>query len=428
MSAGHDLTSAYDLLTEQGTIGFIAMFWYVLIFEIPRYGLSIVAYAAGRSRKWRHQRNDAHPTPQHPKISVLVVGHNEESAITRCVLSLRAQSLRAFELILISDGSSDRMSKVAASLVAKGLADKAFSTDLRCGKSAGVNLAIRMASGDILVNVDCDCSYDRFAIESIAAPFADPKVGAVSGDILPRNGNRSLIAGFQVIEYLVTISLGKRIAEMFGLVVCASGAFAAFRRSALTSVGGIDVGGGEDLDITLRLRAKGWKIDFAPGALCYTDVPETAWGLLRQRLRWERDAVRLRYRKHRRLSNPLSRSFNLVEATHQVDFLFFHIILAVAFPLYLLHLYVQIGEAAIPFLIAVQLGLMCLDAVIFVAALEATNRWVYAPYLLLIPGYGVFSGLFMRLVRVLAYVQEWCFDASRTDNYVPQRVRFSRRW
>jgi len=428
MNAGQDLTSAYDVLMEQGTIGFVMMFWYVLIFEIPRYGLSILAYAAGRSRKWGRLRNHARPIPQHSKISVLVVGHNEESAITRCVRSLRAQSLRTFEIILISDGSSDRMSKVAAALVARGLADKAFSTDLRCGKSAGVNLAVRLASGDILVNVDCDCSYDRFAIENIVAPFADPRVGAVSGDILPRNGGRTLTSSFQVIEYLVTISLGKRIAEMFGLVVCASGAFGAFRRSALASVGGLDVGGGEDLDVTVRLRAKGWKIAFAPSALCYTDVPETAWNLLRQRLRWERDAVRLRYRKHRRLSDPLSPGFNLVEATHQVDFLFFHVILAAAFPLYLLHLYMQMGEAALYFLLAVQLGLMCLDAAIFVAAMEATNRWVYAPYLLLIPGYSAFYGVFMRLVRLVAYVQEWCFDASRTDNYVPQRVRFSRRW
>ena len=47
---------------------------------------------------------------------------------------------------------------------------------------------------------------------------------------------------------------------VIGQVVCASGAFSAFRRTALEEVGGFDVGGGEDLDATLRMGKNGWRI------------------------------------------------------------------------------------------------------------------------------------------------------------------------
>ncbi|MFP3787151.1 glycosyltransferase, partial [Burkholderia sp. SIMBA_024] len=77
-----------------------------------------------------------------------------------------------------------------------------------------------------------------------------------------------------------------------------SGAFSAFRRKALDDIRGFDVGGGEDLDTTIRLRLKGWRIEYAPEAVCYTDVPTTVYQYIRQRLRWERDAIWIRYRKH----------------------------------------------------------------------------------------------------------------------------------
>ena len=43
----------------------------------------------------------------------------------------------------------------------------------------------------------------------------------------------------------------------------------------------------------------------------------------RQRLRWERDAVRVRFRKHFDFINPLSARFNLLELVHQLEFIVF---------------------------------------------------------------------------------------------------------
>src|SRR5271169_5930162 len=316
----NDLTLGLDFLVAQSGQSLVAMFWYTVVFEIPRYGLAFVAIgiaplAAKLLRRRAAGRLHASDAPR--TISVVIVGHNEADSLDLCVRSLREQSLKGFEIVIVSDGSSDRMAAVASRLVKEGLADRALATDLRGGKASGVNLAIRASSGQIIINVDCDCSYDRFAIENIVKPFSDPTVGAVCGDIVPRNGNGSLVARFQEIEYAYTLSVGKRIAASVEQVNCVSGAFGAFRREALDSVGGFDVGGGEDLDTTLRFRQKHWRVAFAENAICYTDVPSSLWALFRQRLRWERDVIWIRYRKHWRLMDPSFERFKLSEAFHQ---------------------------------------------------------------------------------------------------------------
>jgi len=429
-----DLASGYEFIVNQDTAALVVLFWYVLLFEIPRYGLSFLAAAfiplrEARRRKAVADEGDMTP-PASPfgRVSVVVVGHSEGGTLERCVRSLRAQSLGDFEIVVVSDGSRDDMVKVGAKLQRAGLIDCIVSTDLRCGKAAGVNLAIRAANGDIVINVDCDCSFDRFAIEGILSPFSDPRVGAVCGDILPRNSAKSLVTAFQTIEYLIGISLGKRAAHMLDQVVCVSGAFGAFRRTALESVGGLDVGGGEDLDLTLRLRARGWRVAFEPNALCYTDVPDNGLALIRQRLRWERDSVRVRFRKHRRSMSPLSSQFRFSEAFHQYDFLIFHIMLGFVFPLYLAYLAVQFGSAGIVILLGVSLVSIVLDTLAYVLALGTTGRWRYLSYALYLPGYGLYAGFFLRAVRLWAYLQEWVFDASRRDSYVPARVSHARHW
>ena len=344
-------------LQSQSIGSFFALFWFVILFEVPRYTLSFLAAAFfGASPKAYGEE----PTPAQP-VSVIIAGHNEEHAVESCIRSLWEQSLQPDEIIVVSDGSTDKMKRVLGELLNKRLIQGAYSTDLRAGKSAATNLAERHATGDILVNVDCDCSFDRHALKHIVRPFINPRIGAVSGNILVRNYADTIITSFQAIEYLISISLGKQANGLIDQVSCASGAFSAFRREALRRVGGLDAGGGEDLDVTLRLRQAGWKIDFSASAICYTDAPDTLTALINQRFRWERDAIRLRYRKHVDLMNPFSKQFNLWELLHQLEFLVFNILGALALPFYCLWLFITYGELAPVILIGAQICLGFMD-------------------------------------------------------------------
>ena len=416
------VTDGLTLLMSQPFVGLVTIFWFTIIFEIPRYGCSFVAAIFMKKDK----DVAASELQSLGPVSVLIVGHNEESAIEKCVQNLWEQSLQPDEIIVVSDGSTDRMDQKLKDLLGKGLIHKAHCTHLRAGKSAGVNLAYRLASGEILINVDCDCSFDRHALKNLVQSFQDPRVGAATGNILVRNHDQSLVASFQAIEYLVSISLGRRALALIEQVTCASGAFSAFRRQALDQVGGLDSGGGEDLDVTLRLRRAQWRIAFATESICYTDTPETLTAFTKQRFRWERDAVRLRYRKHIDFLNPFSRKFRVTELFHELEFLFFNVAGAVILPIYFFWLFAIYGELAFVVIVAAQLGLITLDVIVLALAAHITPHYKKLSIIPFIVGYSFFNGMFMRFMRLFAYIQEWVFQASYKDTYVPEKVHLVR--
>ena len=410
------------LLSQSGE-SLLRLFWFVAIFEIPRYTLGFVAVAALSFRPKRRRSLAVGAD----RVTVLIAGHNEEDSIERCVQSLREQSRPPDEIIVVSDGSTDRMPEKLRQLQERGLIKEGHCTQVRSGKSAGVNLALRRATGDVVINVDCDCTFDRHALKRIIEPFADPRVGAVAGNIVVGNADRSVITRFQAIEYLISISQGKQAADLTDQMTCVSGAFGAFRRAALERVGGLDAGGGEDLDVTLRLRQAGWRTLFAPEAICYTNAPETLAVLVRQRFRWERDAVQLRYRKHRNLLNPFSSRFSIPELLHEIEFAVFNVGSAIIFPIYIVWLFATYGDLAVVILVGAQVGMLVLDSATFMLAALVTPQvkaLALAPY---VPGYSLFNGFVMRFVRLAAYVQEWVVEASYRDTYVPSKVHRVRR-
>ena len=405
------------LLSQSGE-SLLRLFWFVAIFEIPRYMLGFVAVAALSSRPSPERRGSL----DDDRVTVLIAGHNEEDSIERCVHSLREESRPPDEIIVVSDGSTDRMPEKLRQLQERGLIAESHCTQVRSGKSASLNLALRRATGDIVIIVDCDCTFERHALARILEPFADPRTGAVAGNIVVRNATHTLITSFQAIEYLISISQGKQAADLTGQMSCVSGAFGAFRRVAIDRVGGLDAGGGEDLDLTLRLRKAGWRTLFAPEAVCYTNVPETLAVLVRQRFRWERDAVQLRYRKHRDLLNPFSARFSLGDLLHNIDFAVFNVGAAIVFPIYLLWLFVTYGDLALIILVGAQVGMLVLDSVTFVLAALVTPKvkaLELAPYVV---GYSLFNGFLMRFVRLGAYLEEWVFEASYRDTFAPSKV------
>ncbi len=418
------LADGFAYLASQSWTGFFALFWFTILFDIPRYTFAFMAAAFFGAKR----NSPAGVSADIGKVSVVLAGHNEADAIERCVSSFREQSRPPDEIIVVSDGSTDGMPDKLKELQHAGIVDQVHCTSLRAGKSAAVNLGERYATGDAIIIADCDSTYHRHALKHIVEPLADPSVAAVSGNILVRNAAYGLITKFQAIEYLISISLGKQAAALTDQITCVSGAFGAFRRTAIESVNGVDVGGGEDFDLTLKIRKAGWKVKFAADAICYTDVPATFRTLVRQRFRWERDAIRLRYRKHADLLNPFSNNFQLNEFFHEVEFFVFHIVSAVVLPVYIIWLFLTYGDLAFTILISVQAGLFVLDLSSFLLAAYATPQSRSLPLLLYTPGYSFFSGIVMRNVRLAAYLQEWIFNASADDEYLPAKVRITRRW
>lgn len=127
-------------------------------------------------------------------------------------------------------------------------------------------------------------------------------------------------------------------------------------------------------------------------------------------------------RKHRRSLDPRDISGRMGELLHQLEFVLTHLAATLAFPFYLIWLLYTFGTGALTVLVVVTLAYAGLDVIAALCALGVVDRPGFArllPYLLL---YGPFHAHLLRTIRLIAYVQEWVFDASRRDRYVPMRV------
>jgi cellulose synthase/poly-beta-1,6-N-acetylglucosamine synthase-like glycosyltransferase len=173
-----------------------------------------------------------------------------------------------------------------------------------------MNVALPYTRAEIVITVDCDSSLDDAALWECVQYLKDPEVGAVSATVFSRNPYVNHSTWMQAYECLHAIFTGRMVAERFGMLDITSGAFACLRREAVERTLGWDVGPGEDLDLTMRIRHLGYKVRCAPYADCLTDVPTIWKQLWRQRLRWEEaSVVRTHCRKHIDIANPSKASF-----------------------------------------------------------------------------------------------------------------------
>lgn len=425
-----DIYQSLVFLKALDVFSLVALFWFFFLFEFPRYFVAFAvitgtALFQKNSETDRRSRLPAVPFGR-PLLTVMLVGHNEESALSACIESVQEQTLAlrpgAMEIIVIDDGSSDKMRRIAEDLRREGKIDRVLGLNQRSGKHAASNLGLNYAHGDFVLVGDIDCSFDRDAFETALAAFDTDKVGAVSGNLAARNTNLSLTTRFQTIEYLVSISLGRRVADAAGTLSIVSGAFGVFRREAIQQVGGFDAEVGEDADLTLKLRRAGWHIRFAPHATALTDVPVTVPSLFNQRLRWDRGLVTLWGRKHRDMLNPFNRSFRLRNALATIDMLFFDAVLTMVFACYLIWLVTSAGAFAWILLCATFAVYSGLAVLSLIFAVIVSGRWAMLRMLAYAPYYAFFNCYVMRFIRLWAIVTEFVFRESYVDPYVPRRV------
>lgn len=236
----------------------------------------------------------------HPSISILLVGLNEEKNIKNAIESLINLEYEGIDIIVVDDNSTDQMYEFAKPYADKGLIKLFKNTGAsgRSGRASALNMALQFSSGEFILALDSDTSFDRDMLLHMIGPFYNPKVGAVAGNLKVRNLGASIWTDLQMVEYMISIGLSKRWLGLFGMNIQASGAFSSFRREAIEKIGGWDQELAEDSDISLKIKKSGWTIAFAPNGIAMTNVPETRAALVRQRLRWDKGTLRTFFHKH----------------------------------------------------------------------------------------------------------------------------------
>ena len=227
-----------------------------------------------------------------PRLSVLLPMHNEE-AVAPDVLEALAESnypreKGLLEVIPINDHSTDRTGKILDEYARRYSWIRPIHrmNGVR-GKAAALQLATGVAKGEIIIVFDADYIPGKSLLHFLAAPFADPGVGAVMGRVIPCNVGNSLLTRLLDLERAGGYQIGQQARHDMGMIVQFGGTVGGVRRAALDAVGGWNPGSlTEDTDLTLRLVCQGWQVVYINRAECYEEVPETWEARRRQIERW----------------------------------------------------------------------------------------------------------------------------------------------
>ena len=396
-----------------------ALMFAALIFDIPRHTFSLISLALLAAL--RRGKYGAVPRG-YASISVILPAFNGAAGLDRAIASLRRQSLPPLEIIVVDDGSTDATRAIAERAYAGGEVDMVICHGTRCGRSAAINAAARFARGDLLLAMDPDTIFDPTTLARMAAVFRDPRVAAASCNIEVANERDTLTTGLQGVEYLMSLSAGRSFLDAIEAIACCSGACSMYRRDVFMRQGGLDVGPGEDLEFTLRLRRLGHAVRFVADASAATAVPANVVSLLRQRARWDRDALRIRFMMYGEFSlfHPRER---LPDTLQRLDFIVFDLIPTLIFPFYLIYIVAMFGANAMLFLGAVYILILVISLFNIALAFVLFNSSAGFFSFLLAPIFPLYQGIVMKCARFVTYSAEILFAASRHDDFVPPRVR-----
>ncbi|MBI4510926.1 MAG: glycosyltransferase family 2 protein [Deltaproteobacteria bacterium] len=361
---------------------------YLTVFATLNLWFAILSYRRIkrllRSEHLRPARGDR-DRPFLPRVTLLVPAYNEEVTIAESVRSLLRLSYPSFEIVICNDGSRDRTLEVLRREFHLVRTDVEYHDHLATapirgfyesraprpeglerllvidkqngGKADALNAAINAARGDYVVSMDADSVLSPDALLAATRPIIeDPGVAAVGVQVGLSNGSvveegrvvdirlpRSLIARFQIVEYMRSFAKGRMAHAELGSLLVLSGVFALLKRDLVVAIGGfltrhmrarigLEYCGPnahtvcEDMEIVVRLhrylleKAIPGKVTLLPFPIAWTEAPESYRDLGKQRARWYRGLWEVLSFHRAMLFRPRFRQVGMFSLPYQVAF------------------------------------------------------------------------------------------------------------
>jgi cellulose synthase/poly-beta-1,6-N-acetylglucosamine synthase-like glycosyltransferase len=234
-----------------------------------------------------------------PPVSIIVPAYNEGRVMERALTSLMRLDYPEYEVLVVDDGSTDDTLAIASQWEGqRGSGLFRVITKPNGGKASALNAGIAHSRHPLIMSMDADSYLEPGTLLAGARRFANPAVGAVAGNVKVENRGK-LITRLQALEYIEGLNMPRRAQGFVAAVNIVPGPVGLFRREALEEVGGYDTDTfAEDADLTLKLMAAGWRVEYEDQAIAWSEAPESWRDLSQQRYRWTRGILQaLRKRK-----------------------------------------------------------------------------------------------------------------------------------
>lgn len=256
---------------------FIILFLYVLL--ILRYSLGWHKIKAITNKDFT------------PKVSVVIAMRNEGNQVERLLQNLQSQiyPTNKLELILVNDHSTDNTLNIVNfsqldNLQVINMPNGEF------GKKNAIKKAVELASGDIILASDADCSFNPKWAQTMANYFADENIKMVSGPVAYHK-QKGIFFSLQALEFSSLIGSGAGAIGVNNSIFC-NGANMAYRKEVFLELNDFSndtAASGDDVFLLHSVKAKySNAIAFAKqeNAIVTTDAVQTLNGFINQRKRW----------------------------------------------------------------------------------------------------------------------------------------------
>lgn len=301
-------------------------------------------------------------------VSIIVPAYNEEVTVVETVKSLLTLDYKAYEIIVVDDGSKDSTSQKLIDAYDMQPIRRPISRKIMCkreefiyesytqkvpltlvrktngGKADSLNMGINASQYPYFICMDADSALQYDSLKKIVYPILeDENVVAVGGSVRPANnvdlyGGRvkkyrlpnSIIACMQLLEYDRSFLASRILFDKFNGSLIISGAFGIFKKDTVIAAGGYDHSTmGEDMELVVKLHKycmankMPYSIKYATDAICWSQVPEKLSDLKKQRKRWHLGLFQTMWKHKVMFANP---RYGLVSFVSYLYFLLYELL------------------------------------------------------------------------------------------------------
>lgn len=239
-----------------------------------------------------------------PKVAIIIPTYNEEPEdLEHCVQSAISQEYPyPVSVMIVDDGSKDKRAINTIKLKfwdVPNLFIHEFEVNKGKRHAQKYGFDFFGDSVDVLVTIDSDTILAPDSVVHLVLLFADPNVGAVTGDV--RAIKQNFLSMLIDARYWTAFNQERAAQSLFGTVLCCSGPLAAYRNTIVQNVKEKYVSQrflgqyctyGDDRHLTNLILEQGYTVRYERRAKAWTHVPQKIKPWLKQQTRWNRSFYR----------------------------------------------------------------------------------------------------------------------------------------